>query len=185
MMGQGVVCQVTVKATSPTAALPALRGAPLELVRSHLHLSDSAETHVYISTHAYMWLNCFLCIHVRHCVWKGIHKADSHRQIPPLCRMPWHYKQASWIRQGSVIVSRGKRDVRLVQWVFNWLIVSLWLSMIIKTPPPPILSHTGGIAKDSSGAVIACPSTEKIWLARELRAFVLKAEKSGVQPVRF
>lgn len=136
MMGQDVVCQVTVKATSPTAALPALRGAPLELVRSHLHLSDSAETHVYISTHAYMWLNCFLCIHVRHCVWKGIHKADSHRQIPPLCRMPWHYKQASWIRQGSVIVSRGKRDVRLVQWVFNWLIVSLWLSMIIKTPPP-------------------------------------------------
>lgn len=153
MMGQDVVCQVTVKATSPTAALPALRGAPLELVRSHLHLSDSAETHVYISTHAYMWLNCFLCIHVRHCVWKGIHKADSHRQIPPLCRMPWHYKQASWIRQGSVIVSRGKRDVRLVQWVFNWLIVSLWLSMIIKTPPP-ILSHTGGIAKDSSCYVL-------------------------------
>lgn len=56
--------------------------------------------------------------------------------------------------------------------------------MIIKTPPP-ILSHTGGIAKDSSGAVIACPSAEKIWLARELRAFVLKAEKSVVQPVRF
>lgn len=167
MMGQDVVCQVTVKATSPTAALPALRGAPLELVRSHLHLSDSAETHVYISTHAYMWLNCFLCIHVRHCVWKGIHKADSHRQIPPLCRMPWHYKQASWIRQGSVIVSRGKRDVRLVQWVFNWLIVSLWLSMIIKTPPPPP-------PPPSSVTLVALQKT-----VAELLLLVLQLKRSG------
>lgn len=54
MMGQDVVCQVTVKATSPTAELPALRGAPLELVRSHLHLSDSAETRLHKHT----------CIHV-------------------------------------------------------------------------------------------------------------------------
>lgn len=42
-----------------------------------------------------------------HCVQRHIKRGWFPWTDPPLCGMPWHYKQAPWRRRASVIVARG------------------------------------------------------------------------------
>lgn len=113
-------------------------GTPLQLVRSHLYPFETADK---TCMHMIEWLCLYkhaMHPHLR-CVERHIKRGWFPPTDPPLCGMPWHYKQASWRRRASVIVARGGGDKQSVRRAFNWLIASLCLPVIIKmTQPPPV-----------------------------------------------
>lgn len=169
------------------------RTVALQWSWSHLifiHLNFLKHTFAGTHMHTCEWMSLpthawriYLCCAERHIIHSWFLRNPT--DLPLVRGMPWHSKQALWIGRASVIVVRGRGKRQLVQQAFNWLIVSLRLPVIIKMTQPPRLQSHWWHCKGSSGAVIACPSAETIVLARELKAFVLKAEKSGVQPGRF
>lgn len=165
-------------------ALPALHRSRSDLISISVKLLT---IHTFTRTHTIYWLCLYkhaMRLHLR-CVERHIKRGWFPQTDTPTL---W---QALTLLTGFMKTTSISnccvwwRDKRSVQRVFSWLIVSLCLPVIIKmTQPPASFQSQWWHCKASSRAVIACPSAERIVLARELRAFVLNAEKSGVQPGR-
>lgn len=113
-------------------------GTPLDLIYIYLKLLTK---HEHMCIHMIRWLCLYkraMHLHLLHLVWSE--RGWFPQTDPPLCGMPWHYKQASWKRRASVIVARGggRRAVGAAGLLLANC-VSLPAYVIIKmTLPPPV-----------------------------------------------